>query len=519
MLTGPADPEQYRIQVGRYAERWYTDPLPADDVAPALEEGRNFPSVSTVKGAVGEDWSRVAVKRIAEQLDGPAFSTLAQMPVETRAEVLTGMNRDGLNMASARGVNVHAYAESKLTGTQLLLPNDAPGRNYFAAVDQFFEAYQPELIAAEVVCMNRSLNGGLGYGGTIDAVIKVTIKGCTYLVDWKSRTLTHTAGLLEACQIGGYGRAEYLIVETADGPARVAMPHLDGGLIVSIIPEGFRVYPVDLDAAFAQFSQLHAWFAMSRAESKSIGRFWAPVKKIAAGGVAGLVPLDTSPAAPFDTSGSSGVADATISTAAVVVSAPDNTPPPFDSLIAPEASSRDAHPSARALDWVKAAAPGQLSVAEQYEATPRTPDEGATIALDSVVALRAAHDALPSAVQFWVAAIGATAKRHGVSISITQAQTLRRFEINRGLIHLGAVADMDTPSDADELLRAVLFSVVGDRAWFAGIPSGVIVGSLDHAEAARFALLCDQFASTQVPGLIVNGHLRLEFSQQNGGGA
>ena len=48
-LRGPAHPDTYRVQVGRYGDRYYHDPLPADGTWDATDD--QWPSVSIVKNA------------------------------------------------------------------------------------------------------------------------------------------------------------------------------------------------------------------------------------------------------------------------------------------------------------------------------------------------------------------------------------------------------------------------------------------------------------------------------------
>ena len=57
------NPDDFRVAVGRFKERWYHDPLPS--CAIAEQSDWQGPSISTVKKASGQDWSFVTVKRIA----------------------------------------------------------------------------------------------------------------------------------------------------------------------------------------------------------------------------------------------------------------------------------------------------------------------------------------------------------------------------------------------------------------------------------------------------------------------
>lgn len=276
VLRGPADADHYRVKVGRYGDRWYTDPLPGCDIAPAVTEGADvWPSVSAIKNASSSDWTYVGLKRVALAL-GEKPDCLTGLGYDELYDRLKSINKLGLRHAQDRGTNVHTYLERGLRGQSVdaFLPGE-PGAEYLPAVRAFLDTYQPEMVAAEVVCINRTLNG-VGYGGTSDGLIR--IDGKTYWVDWKSRGADsdHGAYAEEAAQLGAYARAEYMLVEGPNGPQRQRLPHADGGLIVSIKPDGVRIYPIDLDKAIGHFTSLHSWWIAKKDERAAIGKPWAP---------------------------------------------------------------------------------------------------------------------------------------------------------------------------------------------------------------------------------------------------
>lgn len=242
-LRGPADADSFRVKVGRYGDRWYCDPMVSCRVA--LATAATWPSVSIVKGANGRDWTYVGLKRVNDAFDTDTYRNLARWPHADRYEALKAINGVGLKAAGKRGTNVHLMAEARLYGHPNPVTEDMPGYDYLAAVDQFFDQYQPTLVAAEFVCIHRDLND-VGYGGTCDAIIE--IDGKRYIVDWKSRAADgeHAAYPEEAAQVAAYAGAQYIIIEGPVGPERQLVPDLDGGLIVSIKPDGCRVYPVTL---------------------------------------------------------------------------------------------------------------------------------------------------------------------------------------------------------------------------------------------------------------------------------
>jgi len=270
ILMGPSNADHYRVKIGRYGDRWYADPLPADDIAAVTDDA--FPSVSTIKKAHGSDWTFVGLKRVALALeDDPRC--LDGLDLTDRYERLKVINKSGLRKAQDRGTDVHSMFEAGLRGQ----PVDATfmgaeAQTYQRAVQAFLDHYQPETVAAEVVCINRTLNG-YGYGGTGDALLR--IQGSLLKVDWKSRGADsdHGAYPEEAGQVGGYADSEYIIV---DGPKRMPMPALDGGLIVSVKPDGYRAYPIDIDKAKTHWRNMHAWWVARRDERDPIGKPWAP---------------------------------------------------------------------------------------------------------------------------------------------------------------------------------------------------------------------------------------------------
>ncbi len=286
-LAGPADADNFRVKVGY--ERWYTDPLPGDDIAPALEPNAAgdypaWPSISGVKKASGSDWTFVANNRYAKAIEAAPQMFVGNDSGEIVSK-LSNINKRDMSAAQNRGTNVHSYAEMVLRGKALQPRHPGePGVEYLPAVRAFFDAYRPRLIAAEVVCLHRSLHG-YGYGGTADAFVELIdppngLPSGIYVVDWKSRGpgSNHGAYAEEAAQIGGYANAEYMIVEGEHGPVRELLPQFVGGLIISIRPDGFKVYPVDLDDAFEHFTNMHAWWVARRTEKKAIKRVLPGVK-------------------------------------------------------------------------------------------------------------------------------------------------------------------------------------------------------------------------------------------------
>lgn len=284
ILLGPADADHYRVKVGRYGERWYADPLPACDIADATEAV--WPAISTVKGASGRDWSFVALKRVAHA-ETSELERLPALPEAQRYDACKSLNDYGLSVAAGRGTIVHWWGEDLLHGREPrgvsevdLMAHRLPpaalaeAKRYLPALRAFFDAYQPELIATEYVVINRTLNGK-GYGATPDGLW--IIGGDPYAYDFKTRTADgdHAAYPEDGAQIAAGVSADYMIVEGPNGAERRRLPEVKAGMVVSIKPEGCRVYPVDIAEGFAHFSAMHAWWCARLDERAAIGRPWA----------------------------------------------------------------------------------------------------------------------------------------------------------------------------------------------------------------------------------------------------
>jgi hypothetical protein len=238
VLRGPAHADNFRTKVGRFAERWYMDPLPGCDIAEATDDV--WPAISTVKKAAGFDAAEYVVMKGLANTD---LAPYVNLDADARYEQYKVVNKARRNEAFARGNGVHAACEAILYGHPVKLKDGDPGYNYLPAIEAFFNDYQPELVAAEFVAIHRTL-GGVGYGGTCDAGVQ--IDGVPTIIDWKSRgeDSSHGAYPEEAAQIAAYMHAQYYLVEGPAGAERRRM-EWSSGLIVSIKPDSYEVYPID----------------------------------------------------------------------------------------------------------------------------------------------------------------------------------------------------------------------------------------------------------------------------------
>lgn len=293
-LQGPASAEAFRDWI-KGVGRVYIDPLPSDHIAEETEDW--WPSISAIKKAYSTDWTNVLIKRMAK-LPKREWLRIADLGTEQRKSAMREVNSHDLSVAAGRGTIIHWWAEDLLNGddpreiTQIdceleKIPEESLeiAEQYKNALYDFFEVYKPELVAAEYVTVHRTLNGR-GYAGTPDALL--SIKGPALNVrgvratDYKTRDATSEYRPYpdEAAQVAAGVRGEYMIVGDGHGGAvRQRFPKLDGGLIVSIKPEGARLYPIDLDAGFRDFTEMHEkWLRDKEDRPKAIGRVW-PVQR------------------------------------------------------------------------------------------------------------------------------------------------------------------------------------------------------------------------------------------------
>jgi len=278
VLRGPADPDAFRTTVNR--ARWYHDPLPACDVAAASDD--KYPAISTAK----KSWTRTFTKRwedgnayeldhlrIAEYVDGN-LEVLAKMPRDERVPLMLGAPGRDLNRAADRGTDVHTFIERLCGGEDQFAQLERGAGTYMDVCRKLVADLAPEIVAAETVAFARAL----GVAGTFDCVAR--IHGRTYMVDWKSRGVTssHAAYEGEAAQIGAYTAADYWVIDSNGAPARMVPPHIDGGLIVSIRPDSYECFPIELTAAQEAAAELVAtWRAKRQGEKAARTAIGKPV--------------------------------------------------------------------------------------------------------------------------------------------------------------------------------------------------------------------------------------------------
>lgn len=497
-LLKAADPERFRVKVGRFHERWYTDPLMT--CAIAAESDWRGPSISAVKKASGSDWTNVAIRRIANST-ADTFTALAAMEPEDRAKWLRDINNDDLKIAAGRGTIVHYWAEQMLLGDEPTEPTaldlaswNVPAESlpeaklYLNAIKRWFDQHQPELIGKEIVVFDRGLNG-YGYGGTADAWVK--INGQTVAIDWKTRTVSsrHGAYPEEGAQIAAACNAEYCVIDIDGAPGRSRIPKFDHGLVVSIKPEGCETFPIDLEAAQAHWVAMHAWWTARRDETRAIAK---PIKKETAT-IDNLVARAISLKDAGHGQALVAAWPANHPTLAKLAEADDKQLATVEEVIARLEAEYE-------MPFQPVVQAPKKKSARKKPAPVVRPDDSEHADEKAVEKLRAHFAKLDDNQLAWTNTITAEAKAAGCSVSIDQVPSVRRFEIGRALLAFAKL-------ESDDMFDAALNTVDATEGSL-----GERVGRLTKEQADQLVVIARHIHNGDPVVVTENNTLKLEDS-------
>jgi len=509
-LRPPPDPDNFRVQSGRFGDRFYIDPLPDDEMFGPDDEDNIYPSVSTLKKAVGQDWTKAATKGLAKRPEELARIAALDDEDERKYALNTAVDLR-LDKASGRGTIVHQHMEAMLANRVPLYEMNPIVKPYIVQADLFLAAYQPREVASEFVAIHRTLNaehkdraGFAGYGGTGDSVIE--IDGKLYFVDWKSRAedSPHKAYSEEAGQVSAYGRADYWIVADPESPTgckRIKPLDLEGGLIVSIKPDSYEVFPIDLDLGFDYFTDLHRWWQARRNERKPVRRKWAP-RAVPEATASQLVEAEP---APQPTPESNRAIFDEFSPAkkerarAYFAKVNPNDPAKAGQVYKVLCDIRDA-PDLRQMQETAAEVRAEHDVNDRPTAMDA---EGGPAPEEMVNEARLAFEmVLGHAGKTWTALRVNEAREYDVAFNIGHLQSIRRAHIYLALTRwaawrLSISVDQLTEDEAvgNVEFKSLLFDV--DNCEDAVVPLGARIGGLSVEEAERFATLITEVVQSE----------------------
>lgn len=466
----------------------------ATTVAKTLDDGGGlipWKACATVVGmlrrpGLSARWQALVAEHPDPWYDSPDSKNAAKKLVEECATA--GGSSDRAEIGTA----LHALLEQQLrggAGTPILQPGMQADIDAFnATIAAAGITFNRELIEAVVVLDEHQVSG------TADQLEAIMPDGRHVVADLKTGTDLKYSWQAITIQLATYAHADNVYVQgpAADGSQdkRLPMPELskEVGLVIHLPAGEARcdLYLIDLVAGWEMFLTSMAV------------RNWRKRSNLARKHVVAATALPGFDDAPPTIAGAGVVDGDTTKPAATGPSAPApaSVIPDFDAP--PTIAPAEAPPASTP--------PLALSPAEQQQIVRTRPFAGeGDDASDSFTALQAKYEAMPANGRAWVKALALQGIQAGVSFHASQARTVRRFEIMRGVVLL---AHHDAAED--EVLRALLEHVIGDVAHFAAVTPGQLLGSLDVHEATRFAQQVDQFlAGSMVASINDSGQFSL----------
>lgn len=213
--------------IKRGGSRFYVSP----------ETGEKLPGVTSILDMLPKGYLKYwAAKVVAEEAvaDIVALANLVDRNPEGAIDYLKRAPDRNTRKAADTGTDAHDYFERQARGEVIDLSTVPENLQIFVRhYDEFLQVVQPEILFLEETVWSDTHR----YAGSFDAFAK--IEGESVWVDNKTtRSGVHEeAGL----QLSAYRHADYLL--RPDG-TRVPMPKADGGAVVHVRPEGWKVVPV-----------------------------------------------------------------------------------------------------------------------------------------------------------------------------------------------------------------------------------------------------------------------------------
>lgn len=260
IVHGPSHPEMFRVQVGRFGDRFYVDNLPPDDVCDP-DTSVPMPSVSVIKGAFPKFLNKWVAGVTAEWAydHQDAWTKLDR---HSATELITNASNRIKNEAADRGSTLHGVIEDLCRGVYVnegLLSDKV--RPYMLSVKRMVAELRLQPMYMECVVFNHEIE----YGGTFDYIGSVGTGGRQRvgLLDFKTRE-KYSAYDDEAAQLAAYDGAEYMIVDQGGEAKRMRMPKVDFIGVVVITPHGYQLHEVNRENAWVLWVSLADFWRAKR---------------------------------------------------------------------------------------------------------------------------------------------------------------------------------------------------------------------------------------------------------------
>jgi hypothetical protein len=241
--------------IKRSGSRFYVSP----------ETGEKVPGVTSVIGMLPKDFLRYWAAKEVAQTAVNELGTLVQMVLNDPDAAVDHLKKApdrNTRKAADTGTAAHDLFERMAKGETLgrVHPDLEPFVRHF---DEFLTVAQPEYHFMEETVWSDTH----GYAGSFDAF--ATISGERIWLDNK----TTRSGIHEevGIQLAAYRYADHIL--RPDG-SRVPMPKADGGAVLHVRPEGWKLVPVRADEAmFDVFLHLREVFRYEKElKSTIVGR-------------------------------------------------------------------------------------------------------------------------------------------------------------------------------------------------------------------------------------------------------
>lgn len=214
------------------------------------ETGEKVPGVTSVLGMLPKDFLRYwAAKMVAEEAaDNIGAAVQIMLGPGGKPALVDWLKKApdrNTRVAADTGTAAHDLFEKMARGLPVgrVHPDLAP---YVAHFDEFLTVAKPEMLFMEETVWSDTH----GYAGSFDGY--GVIGGERLWLDWK----TTRSGIHEevGLQLAAYRFADSII--RADG-GRVPLPEADGGAVLHVRPEGWKLVPVRCDRELFEGTFLH----------------------------------------------------------------------------------------------------------------------------------------------------------------------------------------------------------------------------------------------------------------------
>jgi hypothetical protein len=210
----------------------------------------NWAARATTDYAIDYWTAPVPDTMLPEGWEGTRGTSLTDMPISDRRDLLMASRNLDKDRAARRGTEVHRLAQRFQDGEDVVAPPELAG--HLDAYLDFLDRFSVEAHAVELVVANRTV----GYCGTLDLI--ADLAGERWLLDLK----TSRSGVWgeTALQLCAYQHAEvYASGLVADGEAPMTDWKIQRAGAVWIRSDGFDLVPVDTGDDVWAFFRTLAW--------------------------------------------------------------------------------------------------------------------------------------------------------------------------------------------------------------------------------------------------------------------